>query len=178
MRTKAPPWMALWVRDFLADTEGLDGEATGAYALLLLNMWLNGGWLPDDDRKLARMARVSRFKWRRLRPVVVGFLLRIDGNRFTQKRLLQELWLSRELAKKPARSVTFVSGQQEFDFDGYSVATRERARAQSQAHAQKTERSRVGLAREAGARGVLPPSAPPTISDELRDLIRQMGLEP
>jgi uncharacterized protein YdaU (DUF1376 family) len=175
MKPKSPPWMALWVRDFVADTEGLDGEQTGVYALILMSMWMNGGWLPDDDRALARIGRVSRFKWRRLRPIIMAFLTKLDGNRLTQKRLLRELWLSRELGKFPARTVTRIVGQQEFDFDGFSVATRERARGQSQSHPEREQKGRrLALAREAAARGVLPPAV--EITDELRDLIQKMGL--
>jgi hypothetical protein len=138
-------------------------------------MWMNGGWLPDDDRSLSRISRVSRFKWRRLRPILMAFMTKLDGNRITQKRLLRELWLSRELGKIPARTVTRVFGQQEFDFDGFSVATRERARGHSQSPDTKEQKGRrLGLAREAAARGILPPAEP--VSDELRDLIQKMGL--
>lgn len=177
MKRSTMPWLPWWPRDFLADTEGLDGEQSGVYALQLMGMWLNGGWLRDDNRLLARMGRVSTFKWRRLRPVIMPFYTPLDGNRFTQKRLLRELWLSRELAKKPARTVTRVFGQQEFDFDGYSVATRERARGHPPSHTETREERgrRVGLAREAAARGMLPPPSEPT--DELRDLIRKLEIE-
>lgn len=174
MKQKAPAWMALWVRDLLADTEELDAEEFGAYIRLLLDMWLRGGFIPDDDRIMARVTRVSRFKWRRLKPVLMGFLTRIDDRRLTQKRLLRELWLSRELSKKTARSVTLENGQQVLQLEGGIAAPRERARVQSPAHSHQTERSRLGLAREAAARGVLPPQ--PEVSDELRDLIKKMGL--
>jgi uncharacterized protein YdaU (DUF1376 family) len=168
--------MAMWIRDFQSDTEGLDAEMTGAYVMLMFSMWTNGGWLRDDDRALARIARVSRFKWRRLKPIIMAFMTPLDGNRFTQKRLLRELWLSREFGKFPARTVTRVFGQQEFDFDGFSVATRERARGHSQSHPEKEQKERrLGLAREAAARGVLPPAEP--VSDELRQLIIKMGLD-
>jgi len=168
--------MALWVRDFVSDTEGLDAEMTGAYAMILMSMWMAGGALPDDDRALARIARVSRFKWRRIRPIIMAFMTKLDGNRITQKRLLRELWLSRELGKIPARTVTRVFGQQEFDFEGFSVATRERARGQSQSHPDQEQKGRrLGLAREAAARGLLPPAAP--VSDELRELIKKLGLK-
>jgi uncharacterized protein YdaU (DUF1376 family) len=173
MKHSAPLWMALYVRDFIADTEGLDAEATGAYAMLLMNMWMHGGALPDDDAKLCRMARVSRFKWRRLRPVLMGFMTKIEGNRITQKRLLRELWLSKGFGRKPARSVTLGRGQQEFDFAGDAVATRVGARVQSHSHTQRDLRDRsIGHAREAAAKGLLPP-----ISDELAVLLKKMGLD-
>lgn len=177
MKGRALPFMPWWVKDFKADTEALDGEQTGVYALHLMGMWLNNGWLYDDNRALARMGRVSTFKWRRLRPIIMPFYTRIDGNRITQKRLLKELWQSRELTKKPARSVTRSAGQQEFDFEGDDVATRAGARAHPSSHADRSSQySVLGLAREAAARGLLPPGTTFGPTDDINDLLRKLGI--
>ena len=56
-------WMPLWVGDFLGDTAHLNAAETGAYLLLLIHLWLNGT-LPNDDRKLARIARTTPRQWR------------------------------------------------------------------------------------------------------------------
>lgn len=52
--------MPLWVPDFLADVQDLDAREIGAYMLILMSMWQRGGSLVADDRKLQRVARVSR----------------------------------------------------------------------------------------------------------------------
>ncbi len=54
------PYMPLWVSDFLGDTLDLDAKEVGAYMLLLMAMWQRGGTLPDDEKKLRRVARVGR----------------------------------------------------------------------------------------------------------------------
>jgi len=53
--------MPLWVSDFLGDTLDLDANEIGAYMLLLMAQWnRDGGSLPDDAKKLQRVARCGR----------------------------------------------------------------------------------------------------------------------
>lgn len=55
------PFMPLWVADFLADTMDLDASEIGAYMLLLMSQWQRDGRsLPDDTKKLQRIARCGR----------------------------------------------------------------------------------------------------------------------
>ena len=85
----APPFMQLYVADFLADTQHLTTEEIGAYLLILMTMWRSGGSLPHDQKVLARCARLSGRRWadawERLSP-----LLTISGGQVTQKRLSEE----------------------------------------------------------------------------------------
>lgn len=69
----APPFMPFFVGDYLADTTHLTVTEHGAYLLLLMSMWRNGGSLPNDDRSLARHARCTRAQWERMRPVLAPF---------------------------------------------------------------------------------------------------------
>lgn len=82
------PHMPMWIDDFLGDTLHLDCLETGAYLLLIFAAWRTAECgLPDDDRQLSRMARLSPKTWTRLRPVVMAFWhLGIDGL-WHQKRL-------------------------------------------------------------------------------------------
>ena len=51
-------WMLFfYIPDFLADTMHLSASETGAYLCLIMDYWLHDG-LPDDDHKLAAIARL------------------------------------------------------------------------------------------------------------------------
>lgn len=55
------PFMPLWVSDFLGDTLELDATEIGAYMLLLMAQWnRDGASLPNDPKKLQRVARCGR----------------------------------------------------------------------------------------------------------------------
>jgi uncharacterized protein YdaU (DUF1376 family) len=79
-------WMPLYIPDFLADTMHLTAAETGAYLCLIMDYWLHDG-LPDDDRKLAQIARVPLTSWRQMRPTIAAFFR--DGWR--HKRVDAEL---------------------------------------------------------------------------------------
>ncbi|PWJ94683.1 uncharacterized protein YdaU (DUF1376 family) [Mesorhizobium loti] len=84
------PFMQLYVSDFVGDTLQLSTEQIGAYMLLLMAMWNAGGSLPDDDARLARVARLSLKKWRALSPDLLTFFERAGGE-IGHKRLTKEL---------------------------------------------------------------------------------------
>jgi uncharacterized protein YdaU (DUF1376 family) len=79
------PYMPLFPADFLADTLHLSAAEIGQYMLILMAMWRNGGYLPDDDAMLARVARET------LSPAVRAMLDNDGKGRICQKRLLREL---------------------------------------------------------------------------------------
>jgi len=84
------PFMQLYVSDFVGDTLQLSTEQIGAYMLMLMAMWNAGGRLPDDDAKLARVARLSRKKWRTISGDLLTFFER-EGGEIGHKRLTKEL---------------------------------------------------------------------------------------
>ena len=77
------PWMPFYVRDYLGDTSHLSTVEHGAYLLLIMHYWLNGG-LPADDTKLARIARLPLAEW----AARSGYTLlsSFDGRRWQHKR--------------------------------------------------------------------------------------------
>lgn len=83
------PFMQLYVADYLGDTQHLTTEQHGAYLLLLMTMWRQGGSLPTDERTLARVARISPRRWHLIAPEVMAFFDVAEG-RVTQKRLVEE----------------------------------------------------------------------------------------
>lgn len=55
------PFMPLWNGELLADTLDLDATEVGAYILLIIAQWQRkGASLPDDDKRLQRIARAGR----------------------------------------------------------------------------------------------------------------------
>lgn len=83
------PFMPLWVGDFLAKTQDLDAKEVGAYMLLLMSMWTRDGRLPNDSKKLQRVARVGR-DWPKVWASIERYF-DVDGDTITNDRLLQEL---------------------------------------------------------------------------------------
>jgi len=84
------PSMPLWTDAYLADTGHLTTLEHGAYLLLLVTMWRAGGRLPNDDKKLARFARLNPGQWRRIKPTIMEFFSVADGF-ILQGRLTDEL---------------------------------------------------------------------------------------
>ncbi|WP_190305713.1 YdaU family protein [Roseicitreum antarcticum] len=81
----------IWVDAFVRDTMDLAADEFGAYHLILYAMWsreeLN---MPDDDRKLARLARCSQKMWRaRIRPALEPFF-DVENGYWTNVRLTKE----------------------------------------------------------------------------------------
>ncbi len=84
------PFLPLWTDAYLADTTHLTTEEHGAYLLLLMAMWRTKRCrIPDDDDLLARITRLGKRRWRRVRSVIEPFFTIQDGT-WTQGRLLQE----------------------------------------------------------------------------------------
>lgn len=84
------PALPLWTDAYLGDTTHLTTLEHGAYLLLLMVSWRSRDCsLADDDRLLARYAKVTPAQWRRLRPVIEDFFTVKDG-RWIQRRLRDE----------------------------------------------------------------------------------------
>lgn len=93
------PFMQLYVSDYLGDTMHLTTEQHGAYLLILMTMWRHEGSLPNDDAKLARIARVNLKRWHLVKGDVLAFFTEQDGN-LTHKRLSKELQKAVSISQK------------------------------------------------------------------------------
>lgn len=83
------PFLQFYVGDYLADTTDLSCEEHGAYLLLLMTMWRHGAKLPNDPVRLARVARLTPRKWKRVWPTISRYF-EDDGEFIRNRRLTKE----------------------------------------------------------------------------------------
>lgn len=93
------PAMMLWTDAYLADTAHLTTAEHGAYLLVLMAMWRSGGSLPNDETRLARLAKLPVNRWRAMAPTILEFMA-VEGDVITQKRLVSELKIANEKREK------------------------------------------------------------------------------
>lgn len=67
-----PPKMPIHIGDLLRDTGHLNLEELAAYMLLLFHHWSTGS-LPEDDKRLATIARMTAAQWKRAKPELEKF---------------------------------------------------------------------------------------------------------
>lgn len=103
----SPDWMPFYVDDYLGDTGELSTLEHGAYVLLILHYWKHRG-LPNNDQRLARIARVSETDWAGMRDALAGHFK--DGWQHT--RIDAELAKADEtIAKRKAAGVAGASAR-------------------------------------------------------------------
>jgi len=94
-------WMPFYVADYLADTGHLTTAEHGAYLLLIMHYWSNAG-LPDDDKKLARIVRMSPSEWAKARDTLSEFF----QAGWKHKRIDAEFTRAAEKSQKAAASAS------------------------------------------------------------------------
>lgn len=91
-----PPAFQLYAADFLVDTADWTVDELGIYFRLLMNEWVNGK-LPNDEKRLARIAGTSSKKFqKRWGKIKIKFHQNGDGflynRRLEEEREKQNLW--------------------------------------------------------------------------------------
>lgn len=97
------PYMPVIVNDEMAETAHLTNEELGALVRLKWAMWKSGGWLADDGKKLARIARAGS-RWGKIAPAVLA-LFTVAGGKVSSPSLLSSLLITRERRAKNAKAV-------------------------------------------------------------------------
>lgn len=88
--SKKPAAIPLFADAYLADTTHLTTEEHGAYLLLMMAAWRQEDCaLPNDDRKLARIAGLTRRKWSAVKDTILEFWV-VENGRIYQSRLRKE----------------------------------------------------------------------------------------
>lgn len=102
-RAKRP--CPLWVDAFQRDTQHLAADEVGAYMLILMAMWTRESCdFPDDDRRLAQVARVSSRLWQsRIGPVVKAFFRSADGAVFSKRLREEAAYVEKEVQSQSDR---------------------------------------------------------------------------
>ena len=95
----ALPYMPLYISDYLADAAHLSTIEHGAYLLLIMTYWQRGEPLPNDDKRLARIARMTPDEWADARDTVAEFFIEKDTV-WTHKRIDAELKHVAERSKR------------------------------------------------------------------------------
>lgn len=88
-------WMPLHIADYLADTGHLTATEHGAYLLLIMHYWQNGH-LPENERVIARIAKLTPEQWEESRDM----LAMLFGPGWTHKRIDAELSKADDIIEK------------------------------------------------------------------------------
>lgn len=78
--------MPLYIADYLKDTIHLNAAEHGAYMLLIMRYWQDGG-LPADEKMIARFSRLSPSEWAESRDVLASLF----GPDWSHPRIDEEL---------------------------------------------------------------------------------------
>lgn len=95
-------WYPYNPKDFMVGTVAFTTEEVGAYQLLLNAQWDMGGRLPADEGKLAKIARLSTRRFRRLWESSLADKFKRDDDGYYNQRLERER--RKAIAKAEARS--------------------------------------------------------------------------
>lgn len=100
------PYMPFWTDKYLGATTHLNATEHGAYLLLLIVMWRQGGSLPNDDELLRKYARLTQRQWKKVKPVIWPFF-NVSETSLCQSRLqrvFNEVTNRREVNSANAKS--------------------------------------------------------------------------
>jgi uncharacterized protein YdaU (DUF1376 family) len=86
----AAPFLPLYTGDYMRDAGHLNVLEHGAYLLLLMAAWNDGGRLPNDDAKLMRLARCNKRQWETVKGAIIGFFDETPEG-LIQRRLRREI---------------------------------------------------------------------------------------
>jgi uncharacterized protein YdaU (DUF1376 family) len=99
MVKRAEEWFPLYPGHYHRDTGDLTTEQHGAYFLLLMACWSRAGRLPNDDARLASIAKLTPAAWKKHAPILREFFEN-EGDTLAHKRVLQEYEKAQEMSRR------------------------------------------------------------------------------
>lgn len=93
------PYMPWYPSDFRADTQHLSLEERGAYRDLLDELWIRGGSLKFDERRIARMLSITPGKFRKIWSEIGEFFC-LEGGEIRNNRVTEEIEKARKNVEK------------------------------------------------------------------------------
>jgi uncharacterized protein YdaU (DUF1376 family) len=147
--------MPLYVADYLADTGHLSTIEHGAYMLLIMHYWATGG-LPNDDKRLASIARASPEQWSDMRTTLAEFF----GDDWKHERIDAELENAAKAYERRAAAGK-AGGKAKAQKASIAVALPE----QSYSQPQKVKEEPIGSSKKRGTR--IPDDWLPNAADAL-----------
>jgi uncharacterized protein YdaU (DUF1376 family) len=101
--SKVNMYMPFWVGDYLADTMHLSTVQHGAYVLLILAYWRNGKALPNDEKFLRTVTKLSAHQWEKNKHDILSFF-EVQEDFIYHGRIEKELKISHEKRGKAKKS--------------------------------------------------------------------------
>jgi uncharacterized protein YdaU (DUF1376 family) len=102
-KQKPDAWMPLFIGDYLRDTASLTTEQHGAYLLLLMAMWPQGGRIPVDEDEQAAITRLGVKGWKAQRTRLLRYFRVADGY-LIHDRMAEEYAHAMEVYRKRVES--------------------------------------------------------------------------
>jgi uncharacterized protein YdaU (DUF1376 family) len=90
------PWMPLYIADYIRDTSHLRALESGAYLHLIMAYWVTGK-LPNDDRQLATIAKLTDREWKACKAVLAEFF---GPDWSSHKRIDKEIAKATDISNK------------------------------------------------------------------------------
>jgi uncharacterized protein YdaU (DUF1376 family) len=160
--TKPNRWMPLDWGDYWRDTAHLNAAEHGAYLNLLGAYWVNGAPLPDDDVRLARLARTSRAEWRSVRNTVRAFF-RGENGALHHGRVDREIARAVEVHASRAKRMGQLNAKQAIVFPAMSFppsSPQSQSQSQSPSPSPSQDSGPIGPAADAASGGGDDPQTP------------------
>ena len=93
------PYFKFYTNDWLADTAILSATAKGCYIDILAISWSKRAFPRDDDTEMARLLRLTKSQWRKVKTELEPFFF-LENGTFFNKRLAKLLQESEEKTEK------------------------------------------------------------------------------
>ena len=95
--------MPIYIGDYLTATSHLSTTGHGAYLLLIFHYWTTKKELPQDDKRLARIARLSLDEWMEIKPEILDFFIP-TATGWEHKRIESEMDKARKFSRNRKES--------------------------------------------------------------------------